>query len=265
MSDLRAAAGVEVVPNGESGDLGTGGLLLGDRPPWGECRGDAVLLVGVLGEGGKRAEVGELAEAWETCRNRGRYEGGCRALAVAAMVFGLSSATSSGSGSGKILRSKAKLSLPLSASMMTGWPASDQSRADIDGESDARIASSTSRLSCLGETSSIETSPSKSDVRAVDELSYSFCCVIGCRKAGFRIVGEGVRESGDELEALRDRGMWTLSRDTPELSASIMVDSSWDSGMPGDGVRSVGAERMSMSRHAVIQWLERTSVRGTRI
>jgi hypothetical protein len=69
-------AGVEVDAIGEPGDLGEGGLRLGDNPPDGECRGVAVALVGVLGDGGKREEVGEPPEDCEPCRNRGRRDGG---------------------------------------------------------------------------------------------------------------------------------------------------------------------------------------------
>jgi hypothetical protein len=85
-------------------------------------------------------------------------------------------------------------------------------------------------------------SASKSDDLAVVELLLLGRFATGCRNAGLRMVGEGVRDSGGELEAVRDIGIWMLCRETPELSASMIVDSSCDSGIPGEGVRSVGAE-----------------------
>lgn len=242
--DRRDIAGVEV--ESAVGEPGEGGLLLGDRYHLlsldGEARGVTVApgLVGVVGEAGKRGDMGEIRTIDGGLRLRGRKDGGCLRL-LSARVFGLSSAAKSGSTEGSMLASRAKLvSSGPSASMTTALSVLDQSKADAAGESAARIASITSRVNCAGFILSIDVSASPSNEVSGSEDSFPNGLVggIGRRNAGFRMVGDGLRDSGGD-ESVLNMG---TRRETPELSASMMVDNSWDSGIPGEGVRRTGAE-----------------------
>jgi hypothetical protein len=218
--NVRFGAGVEVGPTGELGERGTDGDFDGDE---GRLGGDglgvavAAALVGVTGVGGKRIETGEVAGEIEERRKRGRNEGGMRLLAD--LELGLRIAAKSGSRGDSM-----KLSFGPSASMITALSVFDQSAPDDAGESEARMASMTSCVNWVEESSSIEVSASQSE----DLLD------------GFLAEGESV----DLLELVFIRLIIGACLDTPELSASMIVESSNDNGIPGDGVLSVGARRI---------------------
>lgn len=122
----------------------------------------AVELVGVTGVLGNLEEVGEPEDEYDVLRRRGRNDGGSRLLDLAASVLGLSRAARSGSTSGSMLVSSPKLLSGPSASMTT-LSAADQSTADGAAASEARIASKTSRVNCVGDRFSMELSRSQSD------------------------------------------------------------------------------------------------------
>lgn len=212
--NVRFGAGVEVDKIGELGDRGAGDLEGDPDRLGGEGLGVAAPLVGVTGVGGNRIETGDVAGEVEDRRNRGRKEGGIRRLDF---ELGLRIAARSGS-----MGDSVKLSFGPSASMMTAWSVFDQSTPDEAGESEARIASITSCVNWVEESSSIDVSASQSE-----DLLDGFCA-------------DG--ESVDLLEFVFILLRIGACLDTPELSASIIVESSNDNGMPGDGVLSVGAK-----------------------
>ena len=191
---LRRAAGVEVGPVGDPGERGddlegdVGGLDL-----VGEPLGVAVPEGGVTGAWGNRDATGDAAGDPEGLRNFGRSDGRRLCCKTALM------STSAEEGP--------------SASMMTALSTFAQSSAAWAGASDARIASITSRFRSDGEKCIIDASASLSGSSAV--------CLTGSRM--LRVSGDGVRDDGDDGELERNI---RPCLDTPELSASIIVDSS---------------------------------------
>lgn len=197
------------VIGGEVGNLG----FTGDGVPF---TGN----FGLVGEGvGKRRDVGVLSglplgecdeDGW---RSRGRYEAFRGFLEVSSAVR---SPIKLLSPDGRRLVKLCSPSIPgemgwesaASASIMTACPARLQSRA-TEGESDALIAAKTSDVRFDGES---------------------------CKDASVSgSISKVVLPSPlvTELAGCLDR--------TPELSASMIVDSSSERGRPGDGVRSIGA------------------------